>query len=388
MSLQASVLWLLRRARRACLLVIGRLLIVERGHISSICSARRIASFAPPASFSHQPLTFLAAHEPSHQYADPAFPRRSTFWPEMSLYRLRCAHLAGPRAVPLTTTRRIVSEHIGGREATILSQHDTLQVSRILFDCLHAPSRRIAVAYSISSPFAWNYFHWLTDCLPCLLAFEAIPEPATLLLPDSLSHWHLESLALMGYCRTSWESYDGDHIEVDHLYLSTWPKDCRWQYSPPHPFLLGNIRRRILASCKVSVEEHPEHVLIDRSRAAKRRIGNHQDIQRVFLQRGFVAVRLEDHTFSHQVSIFRSARCVAGVHGAGFTNLLFAERNPHVFEIFAQGDVHSFFPHLLDLVGGMHYGYVADSVTDGLSMVDPDQLGRSLDYFLSQVLDG
>ena len=69
------------------------------------------------------------------------------------------------------------------------------------------------------------------------------------------------------------------------------------------------------------------------SRDATRKILNESQVMEVLSKRGFEKVRCESISFSDQVSLFSDASVIVGPHGAGMTNILFAQDNAKVMEI-------------------------------------------------------
>ena len=79
----------------------------------------------------------------------------------------------------------------------------------------------------------------------------------------------------------------------------------------------------------------PKHrrLLISRARAAKRRIVNEEVLSRELASHGFETVLLEDLPHAAQAALFNEAEVVVGVHGAGFSNLIYAS-HCRVVEVF------------------------------------------------------
>ena len=73
---------------------------------------------------------------------------------------------------------------------------------------------------------------------------------------------------------------------------------------------------------------------------------------------GFEKVRLDDLSMEEQVDLFRHATHIAAAHGAGLSNIVFAERGVHVLELNldldGRGAVRPWF-FLMACAQGMHY---------------------------------
>ena len=53
---------------------------------------------------------------------------------------------------------------------------------------------------------------------------------------------------------------------------------------------------------------------------------------KIFKKKGFKFVNLESYSFINQIKLFNSAKIIAGVHGAGFANIIFCKKNTSIIE--------------------------------------------------------
>jgi capsular polysaccharide biosynthesis protein len=95
---------------------------------------------------------------------------------------------------------------------------------------------------------------------------------------------------------------------------------------------------------------------ISRKHARMRRCMNETELRNTLARNGFEAVMLETLPFQQQVELFAEAESVAGLHGAGFANLLYT-REPNVLEIFPRERMKPTFYFMAKGVGGA-YGCV------------------------------
>jgi len=76
-------------------------------------------------------------------------------------------------------------------------------------------------------------------------------------------------------------------------------------------------------------------IFISRSDASYRRASNEKELENFFTDLGFKVVVLANLSPTEQVQIFKNTTHIAGIHGAGLTNLVFSKNtNVKVFEIF------------------------------------------------------
>lgn len=91
----------------------------------------------------------------------------------------------------------------------------------------------------------------------------------------------------------------------------------------------------------------PEKIYVSRQNIDKRRLRNEGNIRAFFEEQGFTSVFPENHSFTEQIRLFRNARLIAGPHGAGLTNALFAP--PQARVIMLDPGLYDFF--FFDLCG-------------------------------------
>ncbi len=109
----------------------------------------------------------------------------------------------------------------------------------------------------------------------------------------------------------------------------------------------------------------PRRILISREGSLFRRCENEAAIADIAVRHGFVPVRLEDLTFDAQVDLFSGAEIVMGVHGAGFTNMLFAPAGALLIELHPAGHLPVFYRHLTGLMGQRHMA-IPGTITQSL----------------------
>ncbi|MBN1438426.1 MAG: glycosyltransferase family 61 protein [Anaerolineales bacterium] len=173
-----------------------------------------------------------------------------------------------------------------------------------------------------------NVGHWLMDGVIRLSVLEAAGAAgqANFIVPEMLEK-NLEPLEALGYGPERCAGLDEGYWEADSLlipsYLSTpgfiRPWGVRW------------LRNRL------GVEDRPagqRRLWISRCRARYRRLWNEEDLWPILERAGFEKVELESLPFRSQVDLLAQAGAVAGPHGAGMTDLLFAPRGIPVLEVF------------------------------------------------------
>lgn len=179
----------------------------------------------------------------------------------------------------------------------------------------------------LGGPSPANYYHWVIDTLPRLLALRACAglwEGRRLLACADLAGYMRESLDLLG-------------VPADALLPVAGPTWLRSvcvvsnlsSYGHVHPVALAALRNAFLPLAGVGEEDRDEReegrrILVLRGDAARRRLRNEAEVAAWAAARGFAAVSLAGMGFLEQVRLFRRARIVMGAHGAGLTNLVWA----------------------------------------------------------------
>lgn len=120
-----------------------------------------------------------------------------------------------------------------------------------------------------------------------------------------------------------------------------------------------------------------------RQNVARRRLYNHDAVLRRLESLGFTAVTPETLTVAEQARLFHGADVIFGVHGSGFTNLVFCRPGTTLLELHAPGEQTWCYEFLSKRVG-IRYAHLIGSrspdpryVTD--VAVDPDLIERTLE---------
>lgn len=193
-----------------------------------------------------------------------------------------------------------------------------------------------------------NYCHWNFSELPFLfLAFES--AATNIVLPDAIidaeqafqKRW-MEILRMLNpnkkIHRISQLKYPKDSMfPVNHDTSTNTSAIGKCLYKHYHhsratPYLIDRIDSKYKKHFKKvdSSFEGFDHLYINR---VSRRLKNELEIQKILMNLGFKIVNLEELSLDEQVYIFSNAKTIAGFHGAGLSNILYANKSARVFEI-------------------------------------------------------
>ncbi len=189
-----------------------------------------------------------------------------------------------------------------------------------------------------------NYYHWLFDVLPRL---EILKENINLdsidyfLFPRTDLRFQKESLDLLKIpiskrlsSRTFRHIYADQIIAVDHpCFILNDPL-----VDPENtPEWIINFYKKDIKT-KINLKKKFKKIFIDREDSKSnikelRKIINNDEVKDFLISKKFEPVKLSSFSFIDQINVFHSAETIVGLHGAGFSNLLFCEPGTHVVEI-------------------------------------------------------
>lgn len=186
--------------------------------------------------------------------------------------------------------------------------------------------------YSLLCLWGQEFYHWFHDVLPRLeYSIPYLPTNTKFLIQDQPRSYQLDSLLAYGI--------DSDRLEFQSVGLDT-KVERLWFASPIGHTGLGSakalkkVRKRLLEYFNVQVDLHPmQRIYVSRRRAATRRVVNESQLEPVLRDYGFEIYTVEDLPLFKQIELFSCAEAVAGPHGAGLTNILYAPTGVQVAEI-------------------------------------------------------
>lgn len=183
-----------------------------------------------------------------------------------------------------------------------------------------------------------GYYHWLMEGLPRVLDliddgidFDEYP----LILPP-LDTFQRELLEMLGISPKSHVvTLDkGDWCHVQECIMPTAPfafaaPEIDEPSGQPEATLLRRIRDRVLQHLKLEPAHDSEfrRLYVSRAKAAKRRFTAETEasVRAILESEGYRTICLEDLPWAQQVRVVSGAEFIAGLHGAGLANLVFAQ---------------------------------------------------------------
>jgi Glycosyltransferase 61 len=215
-----------------------------------------------------------------------------------------------------------------------------------------------------------NYYHWLTDGLTRLLHLPAFPQDTGILVPAGLPAFARDSLRLLGL----WDRVR--EVEGDHLVVET-----HWFAGPPavsgclNPLGIRWLRRAL----GPEPGEGSGHRKIFISRQGTTRdMTNLPAVERVLRAEGWEVIDPGKLSFREQIETFRKARVVAGVHGAGMSNLLWAPAGTRVIELMPDTFRNGCYEAISRVIGHRHEVLLCRADKRGCFHLDATVMGKVL----------
>jgi capsular polysaccharide biosynthesis protein len=191
-----------------------------------------------------------------------------------------------------------------------------------------------------------NYWHWLFDVLPRIGLVNKIlnlDEIDYFLIPDDVKKFQSETLDALNISKSKrLSSRKFRHIKAKKLITTDHPvvvSGNATQDIMNMPIWISKwLKESFLKDYKSSDENNPKNIYIDRSDEKsnlkiQRAIENENEIKNFLLKKNFTPVKLHEIKFLDQVQLFNNAKCIVGLHGGGFANLVFCKPGTKVVEL-------------------------------------------------------
>jgi hypothetical protein len=229
-----------------------------------------------------------------------------------------------------------------------------------------------------------NYFHWLVDICGQLeglrLYMRATSEQPAILIRAGAPAFARESLALLGFDSSltvewplSWSPLARPSVDdllvadVPRFLVSSW----RGYRHGSSSRSLAWLRKDFLAGASLVTASRPtlvptptaappdRKIYVQRPADGWRGLENDDAVRHLLEDRGFVAIRPEEHLLLDQITLFSQASVIVGMHGAGLTNVLFAPE-AHLIELVGSYGG----PEYFNLCYGLGNGYTRVQCAD------------------------
>ncbi len=215
------------------------------------------------------------------------------------------------------------------------------------------PDTPQTVIQPLSRPWP-NYYHWIAQCLPAILAGTSRGGDKRLALPH-LNRRYEESLALLGV-----QDYPRLTVQMGRAYGFRALEVSDFIYGRS-AFVISTTARDVFRTMKERVGRGVAggaRLYLTRRDAGHRRLHNDAALTDLLVRRGFQIVDPGAFTVSQQIGLFRNAEVIVAPHGAALTNIGFCEPGALIYELMPADYANACFNRIAQL---MELRYVADA---------------------------
>ena len=182
-----------------------------------------------------------------------------------------------------------------------------------------------------------GFFHFLTEDLPRFLEVQAMGLKVKTIY-GSRSKYVEDSLSILNISNSEYFSHP---VICQELILS--------EKTPGGIFTKYDLAKLLIFSKNIKANCNIERIFISRRDSVKGResrgLSNLLEIESLFSKYNFEILYLEDFSLDKQIALLKGAKIIAGMHGAGLTNLIWNTRKCAVIEI-SESRITSHFAHL------------------------------------------
>jgi capsular polysaccharide biosynthesis protein len=219
-----------------------------------------------------------------------------------------------------------------------------------------------------------NYYHWLFDSLPRLHLLRRAGWDRDgadwFLLNEADRSFDRDALEWLGIPRERMVRCSKRTVTcAEHLIVPPMPTRQQGEVSP---WVCEFLRTSFGVPAKPGAGN--VRLYLSRRGTPKRQLANEAAVEAFFQERGFQSVRLEELTFREQVMLFSRADFVAGPHGAGFANLVFAPPHARVLELFHPRHRSTNYQEIARIIG-MKYQSLVGAAPDEVEAQLSENLG-------------
>lgn len=229
--------------------------------------------------------------------------------------------------------------------------------------------KKVSLKTGVSLFYNWfNYWHFLNDTIGALMVLDKLnfDKNIPVIVPQrALKVQYVKDFFSTEYAK-KWNWFflpDDTYVNFESVYIVK----C-----------LSNIKAQFLLSKKIfetSSKSQDRKIFLDRNHAANGRyILNKDEILPIVKNHGFEVVSTEGMTMFQQETIFKSAKVLMGIHGAGLTNMFFRYPKPcTVLELFPENEYRTHYYWLAKELGFEYDCISGDRNENGSFLLDKEK---------------
>jgi hypothetical protein len=183
-----------------------------------------------------------------------------------------------------------------------------------------------------------NFGHWLLDCLPQVVALAAVEPHARFLMPAPLRGFQRSTLSLLGVGPERIVEWDEQPVAAERLLV--FESDGRADGGRPLSAMVE--MRRLLTRAHVPSAPRSRKIYVSRRDAPRKRrwVSNIRAVDRLFAECGFEVVVMSECPLEDQIRLFSDAAIVAGISGAGLSDIIVTPPGGHLMVLLSESFIH------------------------------------------------
>lgn len=227
------------------------------------------------------------------------------------------------------------------------------RIKRIIKHFILIRKYRVDSRVLVTDYYSYNYYHWFAETLPriCYLAMKNVAN--TILLPSTYKKYNyiFESLEMFPELNFEFMSDNSKAVIGNTTWVSQAGKP--YQFNTP----LMQVYKDRASGCynKTELESTNSLIFINRKKASRRKLINESEVLAMFKRYNFEIIDFEDYPWEKQIEICRHTSVIAGIHGAGLTNVIFCPDRAIVFELQKKTKFASCFFRLSNAIGAEYF---------------------------------
>lgn len=267
----------------------------------------------------------IVRHEVAADF--PPFIRREAVFGRRNLFLLNNATVS-PHSGLAWIGNRILEESVGSLRR-IMDWGDVLHEPLL-------PARELRIPEPVLACHPSTYYHWLLEVLPHVLFCAANFPHFKILLPEECPRYVLDGLATaLGPEAARDFVFSSTPVRVDRLIVPQYPAQPEFANPQVIDLLRSSVKEKVLAQghsgrCRQS----PGRKIYVSRQKSRRRLAGEPLLEKRLQEAGFSIIHCEELSFSEQIKAFHEAELIVGSHGAGLSNLVWANAPCRVIEIF------------------------------------------------------
>lgn len=176
---------------------------------------------------------------------------------------------------------------------------------------------------------SWKYMHWFSDAMQRIQHLEKFLNEYPVII-----FRHYENYE---YIKYTLKRLEIPHIVLERENYYLVKELLISSHVAPsgnyHEILINNVSSRLKENIEVRNSQPSENIWISRQKATIRKVVNNKELQKILKKYDFREIILEDLSFEEQVNILSRAKILAGIQGAGLTNILFMKEETSLLEV-------------------------------------------------------